>query len=72
VFYGPQDFAIGALVKIFKHKFRIIGADLYVLKFAEENAHQFPQETLDSLRAHLNITGRADAKEKNNVNIRRR
>ena len=72
VFYGPQDFAIGAIIKIFKHKFRIVGADLYVLKFSEENAHQFPAETLESLRFHLNVNGRADAREKNDVNIRRR
>jgi hypothetical protein len=73
LFYGPQDFAIGSVVKVFKHKFRIVGADLYVLKFAEENAGQFPPATLDSLRQALgHVTGRADARERNNVNIRRR
>lgn len=72
-FYGPQDFHIGAIVNIFKHKFRIVGADLYVLKFAEEHADQFPMETLDSLRQHLgHITGRLDARERNNINLKRR
>lgn len=72
-FYGPQDFYIGAVVSIFKHKFRIVGADLYVLKFAEEHADQFPRQTLDSLREHLgHISGRMDARERNNINLRRR
>lgn len=73
VFYGPQDFAIGSVINIFKHKFRIVGADLYVLKFAEEHADQFPPETLQSLRTHLgHISGRLDAKERNTINLRRR
>ncbi|CAF0712493.1 unnamed protein product [Brachionus calyciflorus] len=72
-FYGPQDFYIGAVINIFKHKFRIVGADLFVLKFAEEHADQFPREAIESLRAHLgNITGRVDAKERNTINIKRR
>lgn len=73
MFYGPQDFYIGALVNIFKHKFRIIGADLYVLKFAEEHPEQFPPNVIDSLRNHLSgITGRLDAREIGAVNLRRR
>ena len=72
-YYGPQDFAIGTVVKLFKHKFRIVGADLYVLKFAEENAEQFPPTTIDSLKQALgHVTGRVDARERNTVNIRRR
>jgi hypothetical protein len=73
IFYGPQDFLIGAIVTIFKHKFRIVGADLYVLKFAEDHANQFPPETLQSLRQHLgHISGRLDARERNTINLRRR
>lgn len=72
-FYGPQDFSIGAVISVFKHKFRIVGADLYVLKFAEENANQFPTQTLESLRQHLSgITGRLDARERTNIQLRRR
>ena len=72
-FYGPQDFSIGSVINIFKHKFKIIGADLFVLKFAEEHANQFPPETLESLRNHLgNISGRVDARDRNTVNLRRR
>ena len=58
---------------MFKHKFKLVGADLHVLKFAEENATQFPADTLKNLREHLgDITGRIDAKERNNVSLRRR
>ena len=46
---------------------------MYVLKFAEDHANQFPPETLASLREHLgHISGRVDAREKNTVNLRRR
>jgi hypothetical protein len=73
VYYGPQDFAIGSVITIFKHKFRIVGADLYVLKFAEENSNQIPSETLQSLRHHLgHITGRLDARDRNTINLKRR
>lgn len=41
-FYGPQDFYIGAVVDIFKHRFVIISADEYVLKYMEEHKSQFP------------------------------
>lgn len=72
-FYGPQDFYIGAVISVFKHKFRIVGADLYVLKFAEQNATQFPATTLESLRQNLgDVSGRLDARERNKVVLRRR
>ena len=72
-FYGPQDFSIGAIINIFNHRFRIIGADLYVLKFAEEHSDQFPPHVIDSLRKNLsNNTGRLDAKEMGSINLRRR
>ena len=50
VFYRPQDFAIGAVVEVFKHKFVITDADKYVLKYMEANASEFPGETIESLR----------------------
>ncbi|CAF1040473.1 unnamed protein product, partial [Didymodactylos carnosus] len=52
-YYGPHDFYIDAIVEFFKHRFIIIDADLYVLKFIEENKHQFPQHVIDSLRKKL-------------------
>ena len=50
VFYRPQDFAIGAVVEVFKHKFVITDADKYVLKYMEAHASEFPAETIESLR----------------------
>lgn len=52
-FYGPQDFYIGAVVDIFKHRFVIISADEYVLKYMEEHRSQFPEATIQTLRDHL-------------------
>ena len=49
-FYRPQDFAIGARIEVFKHKFIITDADEYVLKYMEAHAEEFPVETLNSLR----------------------
>lgn len=50
VFYRPQDFAIGAVVEVFKHRFIITDADKYVLKYMEARASEFPTETIESLR----------------------
>ena len=41
-FYRPQDFAIGARIEVFKHKFITTDAD------------EFPTETLNSLRRKHN------------------
>lgn len=73
LYYGPQDFLIGSTVNVFKHRFRITGADLFVLKFAEEHKEQFPPDVLSNLRQYLgNVTGRVDARERNNVTLVRR
>ena len=53
-FYRPQDFAIGARIEVFKHKFIITDADEYVLKYMEAHADEFPTETLNSLRRKHN------------------
>lgn len=52
-FYGPQDFSIGAVVEVFKHRFIITGADRYVLSYMEEHSNQFPASTMGSLREKL-------------------
>ncbi|XP_008498041.2 EF-hand domain-containing protein 1 [Calypte anna] len=52
-YYGPSDFAIGATIEVFGHRFIIIGADEFVLKYMESNAEQFPPATLQSLRDHF-------------------
>lgn len=73
VFYGPQDFYVGSTLDLFRHQFRIVSADLYVLKFAEEHQDQFPPQIIENLKSNLsNITGRLDAKEVTNVNLKRR
>ena len=50
VYYIPQDFVIGGIIEIFKHKLVLTDADEYVLKYAEEHVDTFPKETLDSLK----------------------
>ena len=43
-------------MKIFGNRFRILDADEYVLKFAEDHADQFPGDTLNSLKAGVTKT----------------
>lgn len=49
-FYTPADFQIGALIQIFKHRFRITDADEYVLKYLESHARVYPIATINSIR----------------------
>ena len=53
-FYTPQDFAIGATIHVFKHKFVITDADKCVLKYMEAREGEFPAETIESLRQKHN------------------
>lgn len=50
LYYGPQDFYIGAVIEIFKHRFVITNADAFVLKYMEEHRGQFPEQTVSSVR----------------------
>ncbi|KAG7239667.1 hypothetical protein INR49_028603 [Caranx melampygus] len=52
-FYSPADFAIGASIKVFSHRFILTDADHYVLTYLEANSSDIPSETLDSLRQKL-------------------
>ncbi|XP_060947992.1 EF-hand domain-containing protein 1-like [Limanda limanda] len=54
-FYSPADFAIGAKVDVFGHRFVLTDADQYVLTYLESisNPLEIPSETLDSLRQKL-------------------
>ncbi|XP_018590675.1 EF-hand domain-containing protein 1 [Scleropages formosus] len=54
-YYGPGDFAIGATLEVFGHRFVLIDADLYVLKYLETMNEQIPSDTLSSLRQHLGV-----------------
>lgn len=49
-FYTPADFSVGAVVEIFKHRFRITDADEYVLTFLESFPGEFPVSTINSIR----------------------
>ena len=48
VFYGPQDFYIGAVIDVFKHRFVITDADEYVLGYMKDHKTQFPGKILSS------------------------
>ncbi|XP_040920133.1 EF-hand domain-containing protein 1 [Toxotes jaculatrix] len=54
-FYSPADFAIGATVEVFSHRFVLTNADRYVLTYLESNSSQIPSQTLDSLRQKLGV-----------------
>ena len=72
-FYGPADFYIGATIEVFRQRFIIRSADLYVLKYAEEHPALFPPMVLESLRQHLgHETGRPDARLSTNVRVQRK
>uniref|UniRef100_A0A3P8U837 EF-hand domain (C-terminal) containing 1 n=1 Tax=Amphiprion percula TaxID=161767 RepID=A0A3P8U837_AMPPE len=54
-FYSPADFAIGATVEVFGHRFVLTDADRYVLTYLESISSQIPSHTLDSLRQKLGV-----------------
>nr|XP_020444001.1 EF-hand domain-containing protein 1 [Monopterus albus] len=54
-FYSPADFAIGAVVEVFSHRFILTDADQYVLTYLESISSQIPSQTLDSLRQKLSV-----------------
>ncbi|CAF1403233.1 unnamed protein product [Adineta steineri] len=72
-YYGPSDFYIGAMIEIFRQRFIIRSADLFVLKYAAEHPEQFSSSAIDSLRQHLsNEQGRPDARLNTNVHVQRK
>lgn len=52
-FYSPADFAIGATVEVFGHRFVLTDADHYVMTYLESISSQIPFQTLDSIRQKL-------------------
>uniref|UniRef100_UPI0037E71C01 EF-hand domain-containing protein 1 n=1 Tax=Semicossyphus pulcher TaxID=241346 RepID=UPI0037E71C01 len=54
-FYSPADFAIGATVEVFSHRFVLTDADHFVLKYLESISSQIPHQTLDSLHQKLGV-----------------
>ncbi|CAF4007660.1 unnamed protein product, partial [Rotaria magnacalcarata] len=72
-FYGPSDLHIGATIEVFRQRFIICSADLFVLKYAEEHPEQFTPAVIESLRQHLgNEIGRSDARLTTNIRVQRR
>ena len=57
-YYGPQDFVIGSTVEIFKHRFTIIDADLYVLNYMEARPTEFSQNGIEALKNKLKSDGK--------------
>ncbi|XP_076613252.1 EF-hand domain-containing protein 1 [Chaetodon auriga] len=54
-FYSPADFAIGATVEVFSHRFVLTNADRYVLTYLESVSSEIPHETLESLQQKLGV-----------------
>ncbi|XP_032998581.1 EF-hand domain-containing protein 1 isoform X1 [Lacerta agilis] len=53
VYYEPPDFTIGAMVEVFSHRFIIVDADSFVLKYMESNLESFPPAVVQSMRDHF-------------------
>ncbi|XP_069830151.1 EF-hand domain-containing protein 1 [Dendropsophus ebraccatus] len=53
IYYSPEDFTIGGVVEVFRHRFIITDADEYVLNYIRANKLQFPCELLTSLEKHF-------------------
>ncbi|XP_066451391.1 EF-hand domain-containing protein 1 [Eleutherodactylus coqui] len=68
-YYGPADLTIGAVVEVFRYRFIIMDADLYVLNYITSHKHQFPCEVLSSWKKHFQPQegdrepGRSDGQE---------
>ncbi|KAM3966804.1 EF-hand domain-containing protein 1 [Aphomia sociella] len=49
-YFTPDKFYIGAIVPVFKHRFKIVGCDLFVYRYMSANPEKFPQEVIDNVR----------------------
>ncbi|XP_028038206.1 EF-hand domain-containing protein 1-like [Bombyx mandarina] len=49
-YFTPERFYIGAIVPVFKHRFKIIGCDLFVYRYMSANPEKFPPEVIDNVR----------------------
>lgn len=52
-YYSPIDFHIGAIITVFHQRFEIIGADLYVYRYMQENSSKFPCEVIENVRNYM-------------------
>ncbi|XP_029641015.1 EF-hand domain-containing protein 1-like [Octopus sinensis] len=56
VYYGIHDFYIGAKIDLFEHRFIIINADLFVLKYMEAHKDQFPSSIIQSMKDNIKVS----------------
>ncbi|XP_049888061.1 EF-hand domain-containing protein 1-like, partial [Pectinophora gossypiella] len=49
-YYTPDKFYIGAVIPVFKHRFKIVGCDLYVYRYMSANPDKFPPDVIDNVR----------------------
>uniref|UniRef100_A0A8C4QVF2 EF-hand domain (C-terminal) containing 1 n=1 Tax=Eptatretus burgeri TaxID=7764 RepID=A0A8C4QVF2_EPTBU len=60
VYYSPEDLAIGTTIEVFKHRFIIIDADVFVLRYMESQKSTFPETTSLSLQQKLDKNKASD------------
>lgn len=53
VYYQAEDLYIGGTMELCKHKFKLIDADEYALRYMENNADQFPHANVSLILAKL-------------------
>ncbi|XP_017777691.1 PREDICTED: EF-hand domain-containing protein 1-like [Nicrophorus vespilloides] len=56
-YYSPADFYIGGVITVYEQRFIIIGADLYVYRYMQENPDKFPCEIIENMRNYMFIQG---------------
>ncbi|KAF4099887.1 EF-hand domain-containing protein 1 [Onychostoma macrolepis] len=62
-YYTPADFSIGATVEVFGHRFVLMDADRYVLRYLESLYNHIPEHTLSSLRQKFGVSQTSDQEE---------
>jgi len=53
IYYGPQDFFVGNIIKAHGTPFRVLRPDEYTLAYMEANRGQFPYSNLEMITAKL-------------------
>lgn len=53
VYYQAEDLCVGSRIQLNRHKFVLIDADEYALRYMEKHAEQFPHANIDLILAKL-------------------